>query len=508
MASVAITRCIHRWLPFGLSGKAPTCYLITVGTSSTGCNVWAVTRARTAADNENIWFGVLLAIAGAARLYNFTHAPDDAHEWRQTQTLMYAASYSHGAGLLTPFSNWTGASPHPAVLEFPIYSILAYWLSGLVDLVAGARLVSLISSVAAVLVFDRLCLALDHPRRRTATLMFAFTPLAIFYGHATQPDSLLILLLVAAAYFSIRSEQSWWWAAGAAILLAAAATIKPTALVVIAPPLIYFAWRHGRWARQAMILIVASASVVAWGVFVRAVLVASDPAWYAANTDPDWVWGSLSLRISPLFYFVLLSRLLTILAPPLAALLIVVAARRHVGHPFWWWWTAGSVASLLIFANLNEIHLYYQLPFVPALAALAAYAAPSLPGRLPARLGLAAALVTAAVLGSLGLYHEQPIYFDAGTGLGSATSANPSHPVVVISSYGGTSWWPTVLFYAGRNGWNLPPGADSRRIASLNGPTPCWLVIVLDGPRQTLVPDGWSATTRTPEYVLARNLAC
>ena len=43
------------------------------------------------------WFALLLAAAAAARLYNLWRPPDDAHKWRQTQTLTSAASYGQAA---------------------------------------------------------------------------------------------------------------------------------------------------------------------------------------------------------------------------------------------------------------------------------------------------------------------------------------------------------------------------------------------------------------------------
>lgn len=463
-------------------------------------------RIRAPAAGDQAWFGLLMAVAVVARLYNFTQPPDDAHEWRQTQTLMYAASYSHGAGLLTPHSNWNGIPSHVGVLELPVYSVLAHWLAGAMDLLTAARVLSFVFSVGAIFAFDRLCKSLDHPMRPTATLLFAFSPVVVFYGHATQPESLLLLLVVLGAYCAVRTSESWAWTVGAVACLAIAGTIKPTAVIMLAPPLAYLAWKRGQWFRQGVVLAAAAVAVAGWAVYVRAILQADDPAWYRANTDPAWLWGPLSIRYSPEFYVILLSRLLLILLPPATAILIVLAGRKRAGHPFWWWWGAGSVAAVLVFANLNEVHFYYQLPFVPALAALAAYGLPRLPDRFPWRLIIAAFLVASMALGSRALYHEQPIYSKAGRAL--AAASRPGDPVVVMSSFGTSSWWPTVLYYAGRDGWNLPLGSDANRIPALPGTTPCWLVIVRDDPGPPVVPDGWQETSRTGDYVMARNRAC
>jgi len=468
-----------------------------------------VSRIRAAVAGDQAWFVALLGLAVLARLYNFGHPPDDAHEWRQTQTLMYSASYSHGAGLLTPYSNWNGVPPHAGVLEFPIYSILVFWVSAFVDLVSAARVVSLLCSVGAIYLFHRLCVALEHPRPRMATVLFAFAPIVVFYGHAAQPEAVFLLLVVAAAYFAVRSREGWAWVAAAGVSLAVASSIKPTGLVILALPLIYIAWKGGQWVRTVTVLVVPAIAVVAWAAFVRAVLLAVDPTWYRVNIDPAWSFGPLSIRFSAEFYLILLSRLLIILLPLLAVVLVVAAARRRVGHPFWWWWLAGSMASILIFANLNEIHFYYQLPIVPGLAALAAYGAPAFPKRVLGRLGFVALLLVASVFGGAGIYGEQPIHFEAGRALASASRASPDQPVIVMSSVGKDFNWPTVLYYAGRDGWNLPLGSDAGRIASLPGPTPCWMVIVLDeGSAPDALPSGWRETGRTKNYVLGHNRAC
>jgi len=452
------------------------------------------------------WFGALLALAFVARLYHFTSPPDDAHEWRQTQTLMYAASYGHGAGLLTPYGNWNGMPPKIDVLEFPIYSILVHWLSGLIDLLIAARALSIVFGVAAILVFDRLCAQMGHPRRRTATVLFALAPLTVFYAHATQPESLVLLMMVASAYFAVRGQTSWRWSVAALASIAVAAVIKPTVLIILAPPVLYLAWSRKQWARHLVVLAGAGIAILAWGTFVRGVLLSEDPLWYHVNTDPDWLWGSVSLRYSLDFYVVLAVRLLVAILPPFAALFIVVAVWRRAGDPFWWWMAAGCLASYLVFAKLNAVHFYYQLPMVPALAALAAYGAPRLPKRLAVRFVLVELLAVAVLFGCAGLYNEQPVYSTAGAAIAAVSSRN--QPIIVISKFGADPWWPSVLYYADSNGWNLPHGTDSSRIASLPGATPCWLVNVRDEPRAAMVPNGWVVTRLTSDYLIAHNDAC
>jgi hypothetical protein len=456
-------------------------------------------------ENRQTWFVLLLVAATGARLFNLWTPIDDAHEWRQAQTLMYAASYGHGASWLAPTGNWFGASPKVAVLEFPLYSILAYLAGKFVGLVTGARLVSLVCSLGAIAVFDRLCAALGHPRRRTATIVFALTPVVVFYGHSTQPEALLILVTLAAAYCAVKAWTGGWrWVAAAALLLALAGALKPTALFVLAPPLVYEAWRSrtlSHWVKSGAIGAIAVILVGAWAVYDRAILTEQAPAWYLANTAPAWLFGPLNIRYHIFFYETLVQRLALILAPPLTAGLLIRAAASRSGKAFWWLWLAGAIGGALVFAELSEVHFYYELLWTPALAALIAHALPRWPGSTWARLTAVGLALAALVVGARDLYQENPIYYHAGLALASASPAN--RPVLVLTS-GGQIWFPVVLFYADRNGWNLPLQAQPDQINGLSDTPPCRLVAVLDAPGATwTAPAGWTEEARTAEYVIA-----
>ncbi|MFN2465249.1 MAG: hypothetical protein ABR598_03175 [Candidatus Dormibacteria bacterium] len=463
--------------------------------------------ARLGSAVRNRWYIGLLLFAAGLRLWHFSTPPDDAHEWRQTQTLMNAASYAHGAGWLTPRVDWYGPTPRIGVLEFPVYSILAHLLTYLTaNLLTGARIVSWLAGMGAILVFDRILLLRAHPRRRAATVLFALAPIAIFYGHAAQPESLLLFLTLLAAYSALQARTgAWHWSVTAAASLAVAATIKPTALLVLGPPLLYEGWRSRRMTRVYPVLLCAGVAVLLWAQFDRAVLLSSAPDWYRTNTRSEWLFGPLSLRTDVAFYRTLADRAVwTLLTPLTAGLLLSGAARR--GDPWWWLWALGGLISIEVFSTLNYVHFYYQLPIIPALAALAAYALPRWPRPAALRLAIAGALAAVTIYAIIPLYREAPIFHDAGTALRGI--ATPGRPVIVLSSVGGPSpWFPAVLYYAGHPGWNLPAGAAPAVIDGLPGTPACEMVVVYDG-GQSPVPDGWTPVAATSEYALGRRLSC
>jgi Dolichyl-phosphate-mannose-protein mannosyltransferase len=454
----------------------------------------------------NGWFLLLVVAAVLARLYHFTSAPDDAHQWRQALTLINIQSYSYGASLWMPRGDWYGLDWRVDVLELPVYSIIAFALSKVFGILTAARLESLALGVVAILLFDRTASLLGHPRRRTATVLFALAPISIFYSHSAQPDAMLMALLLGTAYCGVRAlNRGGGWLLAAAVCIAVMSAIKPTAFITIALPLVYVGWRNRSLLGYGWVLASGLAAVVLWGGFDRIVLLTTNPDWYHVNSANEWVFGSLAQRLSPYTYNVLVTRAAIILLPPLTVGLLIKTAADRIGHPFWWLWVAGGSAQFFLFANLNIVHFYYQLPLVPALAALAAYSAPGWPARRLMRPVVVLLLLIATAIGCRDLYKEDPIFRHGGEALSRV--ATSGRPVIAMSGGGVQPWYPNVLYYTGRPGWVLPLDAGTAAIQELPGPAPCELVMVFDAPGPRNPPDGWQVTRRTDEYLVAHRNA-
>lgn len=99
-----------------------------------------------------------------------------------------------------------------------------------------------------------------------------------------------------------------------------------------------------------------------------------------------------------------------------------------------------------------------------------------------------------------GLFAENPVEYRAGRALAAATQ--PGRPVLVLTN-NNAPWFPSVLYYAGRTGWNLSPAADEPSISALPGQAVCDMVVVRDGPVPDQLPRGWSVTANTADYLLA-----
>lgn len=448
------------------------------------------------------WFWLVMVAGVLIRAWHFTGPPDDAHAGRQTVTLVFAQSYSHGAPWLAPQGSWFGAVPKVAVLEFPLYSILTWILDRVTGtgLVVSGRILSLAFGILSLVVFDRILALRGHPRRNLAVALLALSPVAVFYSHADQPEGLLLLLILVAAYAMARSLRSHWlWTVTAALVLALASVIKPTALFYLLPALAYLHWRQGSRQRAVLIALVAFAATVAWAAFVASASHAGDSAWYALNYSPTFRFGSLSDRLNPTFYATMAVYYVALLMTPAAIGLVVAAARNRLGDALWWYWAAGGVAAIVVFSPLYWIHFYYHLPIVPALCAIAAAAAPRIPRKaaLHALVTLAAVVTSAAVV--VALTNGDPLYSDAGMAV--AKLVPPGRPIALFGDGPGDQ----VLFFADRTGISGGPTSNAVQLDRFSPFTACQAVLF--GSTSPRLPSDWTVVLKDPRFVVAKRMA-
>jgi 4-amino-4-deoxy-L-arabinose transferase-like glycosyltransferase len=440
-----------------------------------------------------------MVVGVVLRAWHFSAPPDDAHAGRQTVTLVFAQSYSHGASWLAPRGSWFGSVPKVAVLEFPIYSLLTWMLARATGtgLVVSGRILSIAFGLLSLLVFDRILALRGHPRRNLAVALLALSPAAVFYSHADQPEGLLLLLMLVAAYAMVRSLRSpWLWTVASAMVLALACVIKPTALFYLLPVLAYLHARNGSRWRAALIALAALSATAMWAAFVAGVSHDGDAAWYALNYSSTFRFGSLSDRVDPTMYATISLYYIAVLMIPATIGLVVAAARNRLGDPLWWCWAAGGVAAILILSPLYWKHFYYHLPIVPALCALAAAAAPRIPrgAALRALVTVAAVVTSVAVVGFL--TSGDPLYHDAG--MAAAARVPPGRPIALFGDGPGDQ----MLFFADRVGISGGPTSNAVQLDQFAPFTACDAVLFTTTvPR---LPSDWTVVLNDPRFVVAQ----
>lgn len=439
-----------------------------------------------------IALAVIVIVGVVERLYRFTAPILDQHYFRQTQTA--AQVWLLGENGFDPFhyrvpmfggGYW--------VLEFPWYQSVVYALSTAFGFHEElGRVVSIAAFVAsAVLLYEigRRLLA-SRGAAICAVFFLAFMPITVFYYRAFLIDPFLIafalLMLLAAIRLAERFTWTWLGVFLGAMLVTALG--KTNLIVVFALPVITLLYRA---------FIVRRASRSAWatllgGIAVIGVLVAlwtrhSDALNEASNgmtysSMRDWYFGS-TLMDADLWTtigqrFVDNLGVLGILSVGLG---LAALPRLRSGYRIELvGLIVGGIGSIAVFANLNRVHDYYQLPYYPTIAligGLGVWSLASAIGRgaggvsrqIAAGILIAAALTwthflfvgsyfNAAALGPQGLQ-----YRDRGAEIQAHT---PRQPIVVVSDQY-TYNDPSLMYEARRNGWHeraSDPAATSRRI--------------------------------------------
>jgi hypothetical protein len=278
-------------------------------------------------------------------------------------------------------------------MNFPLYSFLVaclYSVLGGVHEWAGRLLSALFSVGTAGLLYLLVRRIYQEPwTARLSALLFLAFPLNLFFGRAFMPEALML-------FFSVASLLSFDWycqtqhrtALALAALSAALCFMVKIPTLYLGFPLVALAWQRwgwGCWRRPALWLYLALVLLPpalwywhAHGLFEQTGLTFG--IWNRYGYD-KWAHGLLR---SPEFYLVMLQRfahdVYTLVG---AALVLLGLLSRWEGRrdAVLYVWMGALALYVLLIPEGNRRLDYYQLPFVPVGAALAAKSLALLLGR-------------------------------------------------------------------------------------------------------------------------------
>jgi hypothetical protein len=399
----------------------------------------------------------------------------ERHAFRQAQTA-YTARIFHeqGIDLIHPKMPVLG-EPFELPFEFPLFQAAASLVMdvGVRDDVA-MRLTGLMCFLLTALLLYGLVRRVDGALSGLAALVaFVSTPFAVLWSRTSMIEYLATAGAVGFAWATIAWRENRRPAVGGLALAAGLVgmLVKPTTAVFWMLPALGYrptSPPHGgrRTGALWLIALVLAPLAVAllWTRHADAVKAASPTtAWLTSDALQEWNFGTLSQRLDPGTWSVILGRLLDYILGPVGVALIavaIVAAVRSSQHLFWLGIGLAAVLPPLVFTNLYVVHDYYLAAVTPAVAALVGLGFGHLWRLLPRRApvqGLAAAAALFVASGMLVLdrsYWAQAYANDPGPGtlpLAHEVSSvtRPSDRVGVI----GLDWSPSVLYYANR--WGL-----------------------------------------------------
>lgn len=422
---------------------------------------------------------VAIIVAGVIlRLYRLGAPVLDQHAFRQTQTASTVWLWDRFG--FSPFDyhvpmfgggNW--------VLEFPWYQSIVYAFTTVFGFHEElGRLVSIAAFVAAAyLLFEIGRRLLGSRAAAVASVAFlAFMPITVFYFRAflIDPTLIAVALLMLLAAIKLHERFSWTWTAVFVGSVFVCALGKANLLVIFSLPIIVLlvqalVRRRLPWRGAAVIVAgVAGAAITlaAWTRHADSLNVPSNGQTF--SNMRDWYFGSTFFDAN-LWHTVAQRMLdnLTVVGVLFVGIGLVSIAMLRTGYRLVLVaLIVSNIMSIAIFANLNRIHDYYQLPYYLTLALLGGLGVWAV-GSLALRVSRGRAIqMTAGILAGLVLIWITNLftvsYFaDAAVSYnwqaeGQALAAHtPDRPLVVLAENADANE-PMLFYEARRIGWRVP----------------------------------------------------
>jgi hypothetical protein len=441
----------------------------------------------------------VLVLPTLALMLSGVRAPlGGSHVFRQAHVAANIDKFVEGGISLRP-ATYNEDVPFSA-FDFPLYQIGVASACRLapVDALRSARVASWLLFVAALVVLDRLLAQAGVRRwpRVAAVLLFAYAPLNLFYFQAPMVDGLALLLaLVSLQQYVGVKEKRGPWAAASMLLSGFLSTLIKSPVYL--PVFLAMLWHR---ARSQGLRALARADTIALVAVTGLGVLCFKVYWAVVNGSAEvlspWerrhYFGSLAERFSPDAWRPVLSDLLNLTTNPVVAVLaaggVLWWARRRRG-PFAALFPGlllGCGITLLVFFDRYPPHNYYQLPFVFPLAFFGGQGLHGLrvmaragrrssrPWRRAALAAVAVAIVATgywSVTGFRALARSNSaVELIRSRGEWIRDHTLPGDYVVYVFEGTADDWNPSYLYFARRDGYNLPSSeATPARVAEVAG---------------------------------------
>ncbi|MBI4137284.1 glycosyltransferase family 39 protein [Candidatus Roizmanbacteria bacterium] len=457
--------------------------------------------------NRNYILAAILVIGFLVRVYRIDNPIADWHSWRQADTAAVTRNfYRFGFTPLTPryddLSNIQTGQDNPEgyrFVEFPVYNIVVYAVSNAlhflpVSLEVWHRVVSILFSLGSIYLVYLLGKRFANEQAGLiAAALLSVLPYSVYYSRVILPEVPLVFFILLSLYLFDRAVDNRRIQHGMFILSAAAAgvalLIKPVAIFFLLP-VVYIWIRHSLFSKKQLLLgllyvLLVFLPLVWWRVWMEQ-YPEGIPAW-------EWLFNGKSLKLAegdnsflkniprvadfllgyedggiryrPAFFYWLIWKRLTELILGYAGVLLVIAGgfallKKELKHR-WFFITlaAGALCYMIVFAEGNVRHDYYQIVTIPALVFILGIGADFVIRIAQKKnlkwVGFAAVAIIAAV--SIGYSWKiiQTYYWVNNQAIVEAgTRANDLLPedAHVIAPYGGDT---AFLYQINRQGWPI-----------------------------------------------------
>lgn len=419
-------------------------------------------------------FIILFSLGVLIRFFHLGDHIESPHTWRQSDTANYIWDfYNNGIDLLSPSVCWMG-DHKTVILEFPIseaFVALSYTVFGPSH--TNAKICFLLLFLGSCVYFYKLIHHFfNHDITRIITLVYLFAPLSQFYSRAIHIDYSELMFVFAMVYYYLKGIKNSSYInliVGSIFATLAFITKAPYAVFFSIPLLAYILINKQILfvLKRMYIFLVPVGVFIAWQNYVFTVNDAVPdwifiPGFKKFTYSPGWYYGDLSQRMDVENWDLILSRLFNEILGYLGLVLFVIGLFFSKQKKlFFYFWLFALMCYLFIFFNLNRVHNYYQIPFVPIFSVFIGlginesskwFQKESVKALVVFSLVLCFALES-TYYSEKNYYEIKHLHLDIGAEIQQNTKPND---LIVVNFENIDSKCPNFLYAARRNGWGIP----------------------------------------------------
>ena len=457
------------------------------------------------------FFFILLAFGLIVRSIAIDRPLLDAHNIRQCHTAVLTKNLiEDGFPPLKTRGDWKGLEDSTVVLELPVQMHMAGRLAQLTgNLDMAGRITSILFWGLAFWQFWCLAFRILSPvAAKWAGVIFSLSPLSIFFGQSFQPESLVVFLtlIVLNAFLEWNETNKARWVGVMTAAFCLALTLKSNEVLHLAVPLFWVGWKSQKWRllRRWELWLAGGCcllTILIWSRVITHYNQESFPDWSSSAVLRDFI-GTPAMRLSPAFYIKLTSYMVVLgLTPVLVIFWLkgLYLVCKTVVHPLLPSWGIGIAIYYFTFGPGGpSAHSYYHFSALPWFCLVAA-------------LGLAAALEKSSWLGRhrsaqgalvliwipfelvalANLYWPDRTAYEAARGLAACHPSKDEASIVAADHdvhTSGFALYPTILYYSGTRGYNLPRTDRERALDEMlhSHPELKWVVQTRGGGKDSM----------------------
>jgi hypothetical protein len=332
-------------------------------------------------DSRRYHVAFLLLFVLLTRISVFFHIETVTLGWRQADLSSVAMNYLHnGFRFLYPQIDWGGAGPGYVEMEFPIIPYITaifFKVFGIHDI--WTMVIPFLCGIGVVVAIYKLTERLYNSSFALVAALFAgSSPLLWLASQTFLGEPALILCSILSIHYLLRwsdTDRARDYVFSV-VFTSLAALLKLTALYIGLPILIVFIVKYGRGVLKQMQFwlfgVLSLLPVVLWYFHAHSLYVEYGNTFGILSGGYN-KFARAELLLSPDFYVLMAKRILLSVSTPIVVLLFGYGLFKRPAKQAAYLlhaWAAALVVYTLLIAEGNKDMIYYQLPWLPALAML------------------------------------------------------------------------------------------------------------------------------------------